>query len=164
MTFEGRIAEFLPRLRRFAQALSRNPSDADDLTQMTLERALRSQSRWKRGTRLDRWLYRIARNLWIDMLRQQARRKRLEEQLRELRQLVVDPRPGIEARIDLQSLLELMTRLPAKQREVLELVLVERVGYRECANMLRLPMGTVASRFTRGRSALLKMVGDRSRQ
>ena len=63
--FESGLTELLPRLRRFAHSLSRNGADADDLTQATVERALRSRDQWEPGTRLDSWLYRIMRNLFI---------------------------------------------------------------------------------------------------
>ena len=72
-TFEDQLAALLPRLRRFAHALSRNPADADDLTQAAIERALRSKAQWQAGTRLDSWLYRIMRNLWIDTVRVRRR-------------------------------------------------------------------------------------------
>src|SRR5438128_12588534 len=62
--FDDQLAALLPRLRRFAHALSRNSADADDLTQATIERALRSRAQWQPGTRLDSWLDRTMRNLW----------------------------------------------------------------------------------------------------
>src|SRR3982751_3878474 len=65
-SFEDQLASLLPRLRRFAHGLSRDRADADDLTQATIERALRSKAQWEPGTRLDSWCYRIMRNLWFD--------------------------------------------------------------------------------------------------
>ena len=59
----------LPRLRRFARALTRSREDADDLVQAACERALRAIDRWEPGSRLDSWMFRILRNLWIDQLR-----------------------------------------------------------------------------------------------
>jgi RNA polymerase sigma-70 factor (ECF subfamily) len=73
-SFEDQLSALLPRLRRFAHALSRNPADADDLTQSAIERALLSKTQWQAGTRLDSWCYRIMRNLWIDTVRAQTRR------------------------------------------------------------------------------------------
>jgi len=69
LTFEHELAAMLPRLRRFAHTLSRNGSDADDLTQAAIERALRSKAQWQPGTRLDSWLFQIRRKLWIDTAR-----------------------------------------------------------------------------------------------
>jgi RNA polymerase sigma factor (sigma-70 family) len=159
MSIEREIVGLLPRIRRFAHSLSRSAADADDLTQMTMERALKSQAQWRPGTRLDRWLYRIARNLWIDLTRQRARQDRLHAVAAE-EPPAFDPTLGIEASLDAQTFMRLMDRLPPSQREVLALVLVEGLGYRDCADLLNLPLGTVASRLTRGRVALLAMVEE----
>ena len=159
-TFEDELSALLPRLRRFAHGLSRNPADADDLTQMTIERALRSKAQWQPGTRLDSWLYKIMRNLWIDTVRSRGRKERLEAPEDEAETLGHDPRAGIEASIDLQRVMAAMERLPGEQREVVALILIEGFGYREAAELLNLPIGTVSSRLVRGRIALLAMVGE----
>ena len=82
--FEDQLAALLPRLRRFAHALSRDAADADDLTQATVERALRSKAQWEPGTRLDSWCYRIMRNLWIDTARSRSRKNAREAPEEEL--------------------------------------------------------------------------------
>src|SRR3546814_3795497 len=74
MAFEGELLALLPRLRRFAAGLSRNAADGDDLCQAALERALKSRHLWAEGTRLDSWMYRIMRNIWIDEARARQRR------------------------------------------------------------------------------------------
>ena len=158
--FEDQLSQLLPRLRRFAHSLSRSPADADDLTQATIERALRSRAQWQPGTRLDSWCYRIMRNLWIDTSRVRARNAAREAPEEEGVTIGCDPRNGIEASLDLQRVMAAMSRLPDEQREVLALILVEGIGYREVAEMLGLPMGTVSSRLVRGRTALLAMVGE----
>ena len=159
LSFEHEIAAMLPRLRRFAHALSRNGSDADDLTQAAIERALRSRAQWQPGTRLDSWLFRIMRNLWIDTVRSRSRRERFEAPVEELEQLGEDPRDAIEASLELQRVMAAMERLPDEQREVVALILIEGFGYRETAELLGLPIGTVSSRLVRGRTALLGLVG-----
>ncbi|HKC02610.1 MAG TPA: RNA polymerase sigma factor [Sphingomicrobium sp.] len=159
MSFEHEIAAMLPRLRRFAHALSRNGSDADDLTQAAIERALRSKAQWLPGTRLDSWLFRIMRNLWIDTVRSRSRRERFEAPVEELEQLGEDPRDAVEASLELQRVMAAMERLPDEQREVVALILIEGFGYRETAELLGLPIGTVSSRLVRGRTALLGLVG-----
>src|SRR5216110_2554811 len=63
------IVALLPRLRRFARALTGNAADADDLVQDTVERALGRLHQWEQGTRLDSWMFRIAKNIWIDKMR-----------------------------------------------------------------------------------------------
>lgn len=158
-SFEDGLTALLPRLRRFAHAIARNPADADDLTQATVERALRSKSQWQPGTRLDSWLYRIMRNLWIDTVRGRGRKEDLHVPVEEAEWISTDPRQAMEAAIDLKTAMAAMQRLPEDQREVVALILVEGFGYRECSEILGLPIGTVSSRLVRGRTALLEMVG-----
>lgn len=158
--FDKDLVALLPRLRRFAHALSRTRADADDLTQATVERALRSQGQWQPGTRLDSWLCRIMRNLWIDTVRARSRRAKVEAPEAEAAQLGDDPRDAMAAAVDLGRMMAAMDRLPDEQREVVALILIEGFGYRETAEMLGVPIGTVSSRLVRGRTALLEMVGD----
>lgn len=160
MDFDSGLTQCLPRLRRFAHALSHNRADADDLTQSTLERALSARGQWQPGTRLDSWLYRIMRNLWIDTARSRARKGKLEAPPEAAENVGIDPRAGMEASIDLSRVMSAMSRLPDEQREVVALILVEGFGYREAAELLGLPIGTVSSRLVRGRSALLHLVGE----
>lgn len=160
-SFESELAELLPRLRRFAHALSRNPADADDLTQATIERALTSKAQWQPGTRLDSWAYRIMRNLWIDAARARSRRSAREAPEEEGLNVGEDPRGAMDAAVDLKRVMAAMGRLPDEQREIVALILVEGFGYREVSEMLDLPIGTVSSRLVRGRTALLAMVGER---
>lgn len=159
LTFDHELAAMLPRLRRFAHTLSRNGSDADDLTQAAIERALRSEAQWQPGTRLDSWLFRIMRNLWIDTIRSRSRKERFEAPPEEAERVGEDPRDAIEASIELQRVMAAMQRLPDEQREVVALILIEGFGYREAAELLGLPIGTVSSRLVRGRTALLELVG-----
>ena len=159
-SFERDLAALLPQLRRFAFALSRAPADADDLTQMTVERALRSRAQWQPGTRLDSWLYRIMRNLWIDTVRARVRIEQRHAPAEEADGVGHDPRSGIEAAIDLRRAMTAMDRLPDEQREVVALILIEGFGYREASEMLDLPIGTVSSRLVRGRTALLALLGE----
>jgi RNA polymerase sigma factor (sigma-70 family) len=160
LSFEDGLTALLPRLRRFAHALSRNPADSDDLTQATVERALRSRSQWEPGTRLDSWLYRIMRNLWVDTIRSRGRREDLHAPVEEAERIGEDPRAAIDASIDLRRAMNAMQRLPDEQREIVALILIEGFGYRECSQILNLPIGTVSSRLVRGRNALLKMIGE----
>jgi len=157
LSFESELTQTLPRLRRFAHALSRESADADDLTQMTVERALRARAQWQEGTRLDSWLYKIMRNLWIDTVRSRGRKAIFEAPPEAAETIGHDPRSGIDAGIDLQRVMAAMERLPDEQREVVALILIEGFGYREAAEMLDLPIGTVSSRLVRGRNALLAM-------
>ncbi|WP_114226937.1 MULTISPECIES: RNA polymerase sigma factor [Sphingomonas] len=159
-TFEAQVAQLLPRLRRFAFALTRHPADGDDLAAMAIERALRARTQWQPGTRLDSWLFRITRNVWIDEIRSRQRKARQEAPPDAANDVGVDPRPGLEAALDLQRVMAAMGRLPDEQREVVALILVEGFGYRETAELLDLPIGTVSSRLVRGRTALLELLGE----
>lgn len=159
--FEEELVSLLPRLRRFAHGLSRNRAEADDLTQATVERALKSKQQWQPGTRLDNWLYRIMRNLWIDTARSQSRKLRVEAPSEDAELLGSDPREAMDSSLELQRAMAAMQKLPDEQREVVALILIEGFGYRETAEMLDLPIGTVSSRLVRGRTALLQMLGPR---
>jgi len=157
--FETELAQLLPRLRRFAFALSRDAADADDLAQAAIERALRSQAQWQPGTRLDSWVFRITRNLWIDTVRSRSRKQRSEAPEEEAQNIGDDPREAMDASLELKRAMAAMERLPDEQREVVALILIEGFGYREASELLGLPIGTVSSRLVRGRIALLQMLG-----
>jgi RNA polymerase sigma-70 factor (ECF subfamily) len=159
-SFESQLADLLPRLRRFAHGLSRNRADADDLTQATVERALKAKDQWQPGTRLDSWACRIMRNLWIDTARSRARKAAREAPEEEGLKVGEDPRAAMDASVDLSRIMGAMARLPDEQREIVALILVEGFGYREVSEMLGLPIGTVSSRLVRGRTALLAMMGE----
>lgn len=158
-TFEEELAQLLPRLRRFAHTLSRNGADADDLAQATIERALRSRDQWQPGTRLDSWVYRIMRNLWVDTMRARGRREKREAPAEAAWEIGEDSREAMDASIELKRAMSAMEQLPTEQREVVALILIEGFGYREVSEMLDLPLGTVSSRLVRGRAALLEMLG-----
>jgi RNA polymerase sigma factor (sigma-70 family) len=160
LDFDSGLEQCLPRLRRFAHALTRCPADADDLTQSTLEKALTARDQFEAGTRLDSWLYRIMRNLWIDTARSRGRRAAHEAPPEAGEGVGQDLRPGIEAAVDLGIVMDALERLPDEQREVVALILIEGFGYRETAEMLQVPIGTVSSRLVRGRTALLQQLGE----
>lgn len=159
LAFEDELTKLLPRLRRFAHGLCRNSAEADDLTQMAVERALRSREQFQEGSRLDSWCYRILRNIWVDTARASGRRQKFEAPQEEAAQVGSDPREAIETSLELQRAMAAMQQLPDEQREVVALILIEGFGYREAAEMLGLPIGTVSSRLVRGRNALLQMLG-----
>jgi RNA polymerase sigma-70 factor (ECF subfamily) len=151
------IVALLPRLRRFARGLSGSASEADDLVQGTCERALRAIESWQRGTRLDSWLFRILRNLWIDDLRKKRRFADADEALDPPG---VDGRSVVEAHLDLARVRATIAELSAQQREVLVLVCIEDFSYRETAAILDVPIGTVMSRLARARMALAGRLGE----
>ncbi len=154
--FEASLSALLPRLRRFAHGLTRDPADADDLTQATIERALKSRGQWQAGTRLDAWAYRIMRNLWIDTTRSRQRRDKVLAPA-ELGENIGAPSEA-EGRAELHFLMRAMDRLPDDQREAVALVMIEGLAYREAADVLDVPIGTLTSRLVRGRQALVEML------
>lgn len=145
----------LPRLRRFARALTHHEADADDLVQLSIERALKHQEQWQADTHLDRWMYRIVRNAWIDEVR--ARRRRgAHLDVDEMADYV--PGEDGDAVTDALSVQEAMARLPEDQRTAVSLVLVEGLSYKEAAEVMQVPIGTLTSRLARGREALQSML------
>ena len=152
------LVALLPRFRRFARALTRNVHDADDLVQLAVERALLRLDQWRPGTRLDSWMYGIIRNAWIDETRARRRRDRVLAPA-ELGEHVADG--ASDAHIQRLSLEAAMERLPDEQRLAVALVLVEGLAYKEAAEVLEVPIGTVTSRLARGREALETLLGGR---
>ncbi len=159
-SFDSELAAVWPRLRRFAHALARNPADADDLAQMAALKAFKSFDQFQSGTRFDFWMFRICRTVWIDMLRSGKRRAVHEAPPEAGENIGFDPRPAVDAAIDLKKAMAAMQQLPDEQREVVALILIDGFGYREAAEMLDQPIGTVSSRLARGRQALLAMLGE----
>ncbi|MGH8230551.1 MAG: sigma-70 family RNA polymerase sigma factor [Steroidobacteraceae bacterium] len=152
---QTRIIELLPKLRRFARSLTRNPDDADDLLQGALERALTHLHQWQADTRLDSWLYTIVRHAWIDELRARSRRERsLYDGAQAER--VADPSADAGASLSIQQALQ---RLPEEQRLAVALVLIDGLPYKEAAQIIGVPMGTLTSRLARGRQALQQILG-----
>lgn len=155
---EDQLASLLPRLRRFAHGLARDAADADDLTQATAERILKSREAWQPGTNFAAWAYRVMRNLWIDMARSRQRRDR--GRAAEEEGLSVGIVGDAETRVELAYLMRAMDNLPDEQREAVALVMIEELSYAEAAHVLEIPMGTLTSRLVRGRQALLTMLEE----
>lgn len=143
----------LPKLRRFAYGLSGSVVVAEDLVQEAFARLLSSEGREEQY--MEKWLFRTVRNLHIDLIRKEDIRDRHSERAREFSGSDIDGTAQIENLITLVHVRELMKQLPVDQHEVLLLIGVEGYSYREAAEILDLPMGTVTSRLTRARSRLL---------
>src|SRR5580700_4703923 len=150
------IVVLLPRLRRFARNLTRNPHDADDVVQIAVERALLRLDQWRRDARLDSWMFKIVRNAWIDELRSRGRRDKVFVAEEAGDSVGVE---SIENEIARMSVQAAMARLPEDQRVAVSLVLVEGLPYKEAAAVLEVPIGTLTSRLARGREALQAFLG-----
>lgn len=162
------IVALLPRLRRFAYALTRDLDRGDDLVQETCLRALAKLDQWQPGTRLDSWLYRIAQNAWLDRAR--AAKVRGENiEIDTLAELVgEDGRAVTESRLTLGVVAKAMARLPHDQRILIDLVCIDGMSYKDAADTLEVPLGTVMSRLARARSslhaAIFSAAGDRRKK
>jgi RNA polymerase sigma-70 factor (ECF subfamily) len=149
------MVALLPRMRRFAYSISGSMDEADDLLQAACERALSRLEQFVPGTRLDSWMFRIIQTTWIDR-RRQARRRNVTSDTEELEAIGFDDRihERTEARAALALVRAEVARLPEEQRIVLALVAVDGMSYREAADVLQIPIGTVMSRLARARSKL----------
>jgi RNA polymerase sigma-70 factor (ECF subfamily) len=150
------IARELPRLRRYARSL-RNDAGADDLVQDCVERALRKQDLWQRGTNMRAWLFRILFHLHLSSLRSAGR---VPPQV-PLEDLMIGGAGAQLDTVELGDMARAFRGLPAEQREVIQLVAVEGLRYDEAASQLGVAMGTVRSRLSRGRAALREAVAGR---
>ena len=156
--FEAELIGLLPRLRAFALGLALDASRADDLVQAGCERALSRRHQWQAGTRLDSWMFRILKNLWIDQFRSAADTEEVEvDELAELPS--AQWTASVEASLALEQVVAHLAKLPVDMRTVLIAVCVEDLTYKEAAELLDVPVGTVMSRLARARLALHKLMG-----
>ena len=151
--FGDQLIAVLPRLRRFARGLSGSVTDADDLVQAACERALARQHQFQEGTRFDSWMFRIVQTIWIDQIRSRDVRKE-DGDIAEDRLGSDEPVRRVEARLALAEVRRALDRLPPDQRAALLLVTVERLSYKEAAEVVQVPVGTIMSRLARARIAL----------
>jgi RNA polymerase sigma factor (sigma-70 family) len=161
-TIRNQMVALLPRLRRFALSLTGNRADADDLVQDTVERALANLHRWERGTRLDSWMFRIAQNLFIDGARARKRAGAVvTAPLDAAESVAIDGARAAESHIAFGEMCRALSDLPEDQRSAVALVLIDGMSYRDAAEVLRIPIGTLTSRLARAREALaLRVFGD----
>ena len=153
------LVALLPRLRRFAQSLTGNADDANDLVQTAMERALKAMATLDDDAMLDAWMFRIIRNLWIDGLRKR-RSEGVHETIEDWSHLSdVDGRTATEARLTARKAAAAMARLPHDQQEILRRVCVEGQSYKDAARDLDIPIDTVMSRLSRARLRLLSELG-----
>ncbi|HEY4210859.1 MAG TPA: sigma-70 family RNA polymerase sigma factor [Steroidobacteraceae bacterium] len=151
------IVGLLPRLRRFARTLTRNPHDADDVVQIAVERALARADQLRPDARLSSWLFGILRNAWIDEVRSRGRESRTFAP-EELGENVGDRSAGVNE--DMLAVQDAIERLPDDQRMAIGLVLVEGLSYKEAALIMDVPIGTLTSRLARGRETLQSLLAD----
>ncbi|HUC12616.1 MAG TPA: RNA polymerase sigma factor [Stellaceae bacterium] len=151
--FSDQLIAVLPRLRRFARGLTGSVVEADDLVQAACERALARRHQFQEGTRFDSWMFRIVQTIWIDQVRARAVRKE-EAETGEGRVGSDEPVRRVEARLALDEVRRAVGQLPPDQRTALLLVTVDGLSYREAADVVQVPVGTIMSRLARARLAL----------
>lgn len=158
--FHRRLEEQIPRLRRYARALTRDMSRADDLVQETLVRALAKQHLWQVGTNLRAWLFTLMHNQHVNDVRR-SRRDAGALDVSEMASVLVANTDPTASR-QLRELERGLRQLPLEQREAILLVGLEGMRYDEAASVLGVPVGTIRSRLSRGRETLRRMldIGD----
>lgn len=150
------LATEIPVLRRYARKLTRDATQAEDLVQNCLERALVKERLWQPGSDLRRWLFTMLYHQQISALRRQAReRDRLGEAARAL---TADALPDPEVRLYAREVTRAIAALPQGQRQAIRRVVLEGMDYAQAARVLGVPPGTMRSRLARGRATLRQLV------
>ncbi|UPT61147.1 MAG: RNA polymerase sigma factor [Hyphomonadaceae bacterium JAD_PAG50586_4] len=150
--FRAELVSLLPRLRRFALALTGRQDSAEDLLHSAVERALRNWGGFESGRRLDSWMFKIIQNRWIDMRR--AQKHTSFEALGDGDLPGEDGREIVEMRDEMRAVRAAFGALTEDQRVVLALIVLEDLSYAQAAETLGVPIGTIMSRLSRARAAL----------
>jgi len=151
MKDEQLFSTYIPRLRRYARALTGDRFWADDLVQECLARGWEKRNQWETGSDLRAWLFTILHNLYVTDVRRRTRRP----DALNIDDDVEFPASGTaEARVELRDLENALRQLPDEQRMIILLVGIEDMSYVEVSNLLGIPTGTVMSRLSRGRERL----------
>lgn len=150
------LTSLVPMIRRFAYSLTGSMADADDLLQSTVERVL--SKKVPKDVDLNKWVFRVCRNLWIDEYRSRKVRQEAAQQPELSEGQIVDGERAIAGEMELERVNRAMDRLPNDQRSILALVALQGMSYKEVAATLEIPMGTVMSRLARARAALCEIL------
>jgi len=153
--FARLLEEQIPRLRRYARALTRDAIRADDLVQSCLVRAIAKQHLWEQGTNLRAWLFTITHNQHVNDVRRGVR-EGVTVNLEDAPTMTAEP--IATTRLELRDLECALGKLPIEQREPILLVGLEGMAYDEVARVLGIPTGTVRSRLSRGRDTLRRLM------
>lgn len=157
-TFATRAMQYIPRLRRYARALTGDANAADDLVQDALERALIKQSLWREGTDLRAWLFTVMHNLFINQVRSAAANRLVQIDDVAADAVADMAYPQATDRLEIRDLDTALQALPEEQRAVVLLIGLEQMTYEEAARVLAVPIGTVMSRLSRGRERLRRLL------
>ena len=154
--FSRLVEAEIPRLRRYARALTRDVSRADDLVQSCLTRAVAKQHLWQPGTDLRAWLFTILHNQHVNDVRRSVR-EGVNVAVEEMAPVLTIQSNAIDV-LQLRDLEAAIAKLPQEQRQVILLVGLEGMRYEEVALILGVPVGTVRSRLSRGRDQLRRLM------
>jgi RNA polymerase sigma-70 factor (ECF subfamily) len=148
--FSARVDELIPRLRRYARALTGERTAADDLVQDTLERAWTKLHLWRSGSDLRAWMFTIMHNVHVNQVRSRGvPTLSIDEDMAD-----APVRATQSDLLEVRDIEAALQRLPVEQREVLLLVALEHLSYQQTADALEIPIGTVMSRLARARERL----------
>lgn len=150
----------IPRLRRYARALTGSREAADDLTQDTLERAWSKRALWRADTNLRAWLFKVMHNVFVNGVKRARPMASLEALIEDGAAEAVAAQASAETGAALRDMRSALAQLPAEQREVVLLVGLEQLTYAEAAQVLEVPIGTVMSRLSRGRERLRQLLEE----
>ena len=146
------IVSHIPALRAYARVLQQDREAADDLVQDCLARAVEKQHLWQPGTNLKSWLFTILRNLFINDVRRHNRRPdTLGDPKTQSNLSQPEQQTGVT---EVQELEFAFHQLPEQHRTALALVVIQGMQYKEAAEILDMPVGTIRSRISRARQEL----------
>ena len=148
------IIALLPRLRRFSYSLTGSAADADDLLQNTIEKALSKYDQFEQGSDLDKWMFRMCKNLWIDEWRSRRIRGHSVDPMDYKNEPWMDGEELQVNKLRMSEVRSAMNELHDEQRVVIFLIAIEGYSYKEASKFLDIPIGTVMSRLARARKAL----------
>lgn len=149
--FRARVVAFLPRLRRFCHGLCADRDLGDDLLQASVERALGRHTQWQEGTSLENWMMKMASNLNIDRIRAQRVRGIAVDVEEAIDLPGEDLLAALEFRSELEAARAALAAMSVELRTVMTVVVIDGLSYRDAAEMLDIPIGTVMSRVSRAR-------------
>ncbi len=158
----SRLVEQIPRLRRYARALTRNATAADDLVQDCLTRALSKGHLWQEGTDLRAWMFTILHNQYVNQIRSLVREGAAVALSDTEAKQALTIAPNQSKRLEVRDLERALAKLPDEQRSALLLVSMEGMKYEEAAAVLGVAVGTIRSRVSRGREMVRELMDMRT--
>ncbi len=151
------LEHIYPKLWRFAKLTAGNVTDAQDLLQDTCERAINKAHLYKPDGKLESWVYKIMRRLWLNTIRSQNSRVDVNQKV-DVETMTSD-KVSMEKSVFVNQVLRLIETLPEAQRQTVYLVYVEGFKYAEAADILSVPVGTIMSRLSNARKQISEIAG-----